>query len=349
MRRSFNCAILCVILICSSLIAQRAPAPPDPNAAPASDVVIGSGNFSPIVADLERSMRFYNDLFGSPMPATIPAWGNDSALLNFLGVPTAQLRFTQVPIPGSSMRVEIVEFKDIEKSRISRRLDDPGAVRLILTVRNLDSLLEHLKMQGVSVVSAGAAPVTLRNHDAGRSVIVQDPDGFYIQLLQPTVLPNTNAPATSNVIGARFGLTISDTDQTMKLYRDLLGFQPEIGTAFENDKPTQDLMGVPQAQTRRSIAKIPGSSVQVEFLEFKSANRRTIDGRIQDPGSTRLQLRVKDTDAAVKSLVAAGDKIITTGGNGGPILMNGLRVAVVREPNNLFLVIMSQPPRPPAQ
>src|SRR5215468_7744058 len=138
MRRNTICAILCIILTGTCLLAQRGPAAPDPNAAPASDVVIGSGNFSPIVADLERSLRFYNDLFGSPAPATIPAWGNDPALLNFLGVPTAQIRFSQVPIPGSPMRVEIVEFKNIDRKPVIPRLPDPGAVRLILTVRNLD-------------------------------------------------------------------------------------------------------------------------------------------------------------------------------------------------------------------
>jgi predicted enzyme related to lactoylglutathione lyase len=349
MRRNIICAFLCVILISLILFGQRGPAPPDPNAAPASDVVIGSGNFSPIVADLERSLRFYNGLFGTPPPATIPAWSSDPALLNFLGNPTAQIRFSQVSIPGSSMRVEIVEFKDIDRRPVFRRLQDPGAVRLILLVRNLDTLLEQFKSQGVSVISAGAVPVTLRNHDAGRAVVVQDPDGFYIQLMQPNTLPNTTAPATSNVIGARFGLTISDTDPAMKVYRDLLGFKPEIDSAFSSDQPLQDLWNTRGAQFRRSTAKIPGSAVEMEFLEFKGVERKTVEARIQDPGSTRFQLRVRDTDVAVKPLVAAGGKVITTGGDGGPILMSGLRVAIVRELNNLFLVIMSQPPRPAAQ
>src|SRR6185369_8314376 len=102
----------------------------------------------------------------------------DSALLNFLEAPTSQIRFAQVPIPGSPMRVEIVEFKDIARTPVVRRPQDPGAVRLILTVRNLDTLVQHLKSQGVAVTSASGAPVTLRSHDAGRGVIVQDPDGF---------------------------------------------------------------------------------------------------------------------------------------------------------------------------
>src|SRR4030095_14051168 len=111
--------------------------------APASDVVINSGNFSPIVSDLEKSLAFYNDLLGA-MPVATPAWSTDPALLNFLGVPGAQLRFSSVRIPGSTMRVEIVEFKDIDRKATRPRLQDPGAVRLILTVRDVDATVAHL-------------------------------------------------------------------------------------------------------------------------------------------------------------------------------------------------------------
>src|SRR5262245_61126738 len=74
-------------------------------APPAGDVVIGSGNFSPIVADLDKSIAFYNDLLGVNAPAAAgpTPFGADSALLNFLGVPTAQIRFSTVRIPGSAM------------------------------------------------------------------------------------------------------------------------------------------------------------------------------------------------------------------------------------------------------
>jgi catechol 2,3-dioxygenase-like lactoylglutathione lyase family enzyme len=348
MRRFSICATLTVLVLMGTLTPVQAqpPAPTAPNAAPASDVVIGSGNFSPIVWDLERSLRFYCDLMGAPAPATIPVWTTDPALLNFLAAPTGQVRFGSVRIPGSTMSVEIVEYKDVPRTALRYRLQDPGAVRLILTVRSLDSLLSRLKTQGVPVVTVGGAPLTIRDHNAGRAVMIQDPDGFYIQLVQPNVLPETTAPATSNVIGASFGLTINDTDQTMKVYRDLLGFKPEIESTFTADKTMADLMNTPGAQMRRSIAKVPGSAVEVEFLEFKGVDRKPIGARIQDQGATRFQLRVRDADAAVKTLVASGGTVVTTGGDGGPILMSGLRVAIVREPNNLFLVIMASVPRP---
>lgn len=339
MRQLLRCAALVAIMGMTSAVA--------PAQVPASDVVVGSGNFSPIVYDLERSLRFYSLLMGAPVPATFPEWTTDPALLNFLGAPAGKVRFSSVRIPGSTMSVELVEYKDVPRVPQRYRLQDPGAVRLILTVRSLDALLDRLKSPAVEVVTAGGRPVTVRNHGAGRVVMIQDPDGFYIQLMQPLTLPETTAPAGSNVIGASFGLTINDTDQTMKLYRDLLGFKPEIESTFTTDKPMTDLMNTPGAQMRRSLATIPGSAVEMEFLEFKGIDRKPIDAQIQDPGATRFQLRVRDSEATVKSLVANGGTVVTTGGDGGTILMSGLRVAIVRELNNLFLVIMTRAPAAP--
>jgi predicted enzyme related to lactoylglutathione lyase len=345
MRRLLTYAAF-LALTCTILFSQ---------AAPPSDVVINSGNFSPIVQDLDRSMDFYNDLFEITAPASVVTprpFGNDSGLLNFLGAPTAQIRFDTVRIPGSSMSVEIVDFKDIDRKPLQPRLQDPGAVRLILLVRDLDTLFARLKKKSIPVVTAGGTPVSLTvNGGKARSVIVKDPDGHFIQLMQPDPLPETTAPATSNVIGARFGLTVADMDQTMRVYRDLLGFQFQLDPSFTNDKPVADLLNTPGAQIRSSAARVPGSAVQVQFLEFKGIDRKPIGARIQDPGATRFQLRVRDTDATVKSLKATGGAVITTGGDGGPINMRGLRVALVQEPNNLFLVIMAQgqPAPPPAR
>ena len=116
--------------------------------------------------------------------------------------------------------------------------------------------------------------------------------------------------------------------------------------SFVSDKALMDLMATSGAQARISTATVPGSRLEVEFVEFKGIDRKPIGARIQDPGATRLQLRVKDTDTAVKTLVSNGGTVITTGSNGGPIDMQGLRVALVRELNNLFLVTMAQGQQP---
>src|SRR6188768_1071185 len=104
MKRLLIGTTLCILAMTSVLLLGQAPAPV-PNLAPAGDVVIGSGSFSPIVSDLSRSLKFYSDLVGTPPPETTPAWNTDPAMLNFFGSPTSQLRFGTVRIPGSAMTV----------------------------------------------------------------------------------------------------------------------------------------------------------------------------------------------------------------------------------------------------
>jgi hypothetical protein len=237
------------------------------------------------------------------------------------------------------MNVEIVDFKDIDRRPVHPRLQDPGAVMLVLLVRDIEGLLANLKKEAVPVVTLGGAALTVA--EKTRAVVIQDPDGFHIMLLQVDPLPETAAPASSNVIGARFALTVADTGQTMHVYRDVLGFKPSVGE-FTTSKAWNDLMNTPGAQIRRTSAFVPGSPLQVDFLEFKGIERKPLSARIQDPGATRLQLRVRDSDAAVKALKTAGGQVVTTGGNDGPIDMRGLHLAIVRELNNLFLVIFSQ-------
>src|SRR5262249_34248269 len=146
------------------------------------------------------------------------------------------------------------------------------------------------------------------------------------------------AGTTGDVFEARVGLTVADMDKTMALYRDVLGFQPQV-RQLGRDQSISNLFNTPGAEFRRAFTQIPGSTVQMEFFEFTGIDRKPNTPRIQDSGATRFQLRVRDADAAVKALVAAGGVVTTTGGNGGPIDMRGLRVALVRELNNLFLVI----------
>jgi catechol 2,3-dioxygenase-like lactoylglutathione lyase family enzyme len=289
---------------------------------------------------LDKSLAFYRDLLGVPAPAAAgpTEFGADQTLLNFLGTPKAQVRVGTVRIPGTTMNVEIVDFKDIDRKPVQPRFQDPGAVMLVLLVRDIDTLFAHLKSQGVTVVTAGGAPLDLG--DGSRAVVIKDPDGHYISLFQENPLPPTTAPASSNVIGARFFLTVADTDKAIRMYHDVLGF--DVRNWDSGKQPINQLVNVPGAQIRTSVAQVPGSTLLFGFIEFKNVDRKPIGARIQDPGATRLQLRVRDSDFTVKALKAAGGEVITVGGDGGTINMRGLQLAIVRELNNLFLVIFTQ-------
>jgi catechol 2,3-dioxygenase-like lactoylglutathione lyase family enzyme len=175
-------------------------------------------------------------------------------------------------------------------------------------------------------------------------VFVRDPDGFFIEISQRTPAPPTTAPDTSNIIGGAFEVIVADLDQTLHLYRDVLGFQTVPPTAWDGNKLMMDTAGTPGAQFRRSAALIPGTSVMMAFMEFKDIDREPLHSRVQDPGTPILQVGVRDIDATVKALKAAGATVISK--NGEPVLNGTSKFCIVRDPNNLFLELFQRGPRP---
>jgi catechol 2,3-dioxygenase-like lactoylglutathione lyase family enzyme len=315
-------------------------------APPAGDVVVGSGNYSPIVQDLDKAIEFYGTLLGLTVPAPqAPGprpFSTDPAIRNMFGMPGSQLRWVVARIPGSPLGVEMVEAKDIERAAVHPRPRDPGSFTLVLLVRDIDAAFAPLKRSAVPVVTPGGEPIRLNANNHARGIIVTDPDGHFVEVLQPDPLPETTATAESNIIGARLRVTISDTDRTLHVYRDLLKLQPQVGEF--RAMSLLDLMGLKDAQLRLTTTELPGSGLRLEFIELKGAAGTPVRPRLQDPGAARFQLRVRDIDSAIATLKSAGSSILSTGGE--PVtLQGGIRAAIVPDPNGLFLVLLQAPAR----
>lgn len=78
------------------------------------------------------------------------------------------------------------------------------------------------------------------------------------------------------------------------------------------------------------------------LIEFKDIDRKELSGRTQDPGTTALQLLVRDVAALTKKLADAGVPVVTTGG--APVeVAPGLKISIVRDPNNLLLELVERP------
>jgi predicted enzyme related to lactoylglutathione lyase len=256
------------------------------------------------------------------------------------GIPSAQLRWVVARVPGPNLGVEMVEAKDIERKPVNPRPQDPGGMTLVLIVRDIDKAFAPLKAAGVPVVTPGGAPITFGVNTA-RGVIVRDPDGHFVELLQPSPLPETTAPAESNIIDARVRITVADTDKAMQLYRDQFQFQPQLGTF--GTIPLLDLMGLKGSQVRLTTAQVPGSVLKMEFVEIKGADRSPIRPRIQDPGATRLQIRVKDLDSTIGKLKASGSSVVSAGGVPAT-LQGGIRAAIMPDTDGLYFVLIQAPP-----
>ena len=313
-------------------------------------LVVGLGNFfSPIVGDLDKAIAFYRDGLGLDVGAPTNADTN-AGLRNMFGLPDAQLRWSVGRPPAMRTGVEIVEIKKVESKPAGRRMQDPGAFTLLVLVRDVDAAFAKVKATGAPVVTKGGAPMMV---GTSKVVVVRDPDGHFVEIVTPSPLPETTAPETANVIGVRVRLTVDDAEKALHIYRDLLGMPQvmEDTRDFRHSDEVSAMMGMTGSQYRVRTVQAPGTGLRVEFIDYKGIDRRTVRSNIQDPGSTRMQLQVRDVDAAIAALKTVGGVVVSTGGTTAELPGRGnatTKVAIVRDPNNLFLVlIQTAPPRNP--
>jgi len=327
------------ILFASTLALAQAPEP--------TGLIVGSGNFfSPIVSDLDKAIAFYRDALGLDIQGTPSNAEQNAPLRNMFGLPDAQLRWMVGRPPAMRTGVEIVEVKKADGKPVERRVQDPGAFTLIVLVRDIDAAFAKIKQAAAPVVTAGGRPIAVGR---AKAFVTKDPDGHFVEVAQLNPLPETTAPDTANVIGVRVRLTVDDAGQSMRQYQ-ALGLNGTMNVIFEKNDALMRLFGLKEdAQYRLAAMDVPTSGLKLEFIEYKGVDRKTVRANIQDPGSTRMQLQVRDVDATIDALKAAGGTVVSTGGNTVDLPGRGgatTKVAIVRDPNNLFLVLIQAAPRP---
>src|SRR5688572_21989656 len=325
MLRIMTMSVTTALLSATLAFGQTAPAP--------QTFITGVGNYSHIVTDLDKSLAFYRDVIGLQPNAPPRPFDGNAAIMKLGNTPNAQSRFVALSVPGSAVGVELIDYKDIQRTAAHPRFQDPGAANLILRVRDLDAVVARVKKAGTKILTTAGIPATIGN--GGKILFIQDPDGFVIELAQASNAAATAAPTQGNIVGGGFELTIEDTAKTVEFYQKVLGFQLTAGTTFNNDKVMNDTAGVPGGAFRQSRGPIPGTNGQIVFIEFANVDRKPLKTRVQDPGTAILQLFVRDMDGLTKTLKARGANIITTGGE--PVSLGPSKLVIVRDPNNLFL------------
>jgi len=262
------------------------------------------------------------------------------------GLPAARLRWQIARTRRVQGGVEIVEISSADGERLDSQIQDPGTFMLMVVLRDIDGTLARLKQLGAPVVTRGGEPVTVGGPQGLRAVVVRDPAGHFVELVQPSRLPPTLLP--ENIVGVRVRHTVANLERSVALYRDALGLQGggDIPPDYYNEPSVIELLGVPpNTLWRFTMLVVPTSALGIELMEFKGA-RPPEPADIADPGATRIQLRVADIDAAVAAVTQAGGTFISIGGRplDLPAGDSTLKVGMVRDPDGLFLVLIQAPP-----
>ena len=221
--------------------------------------VLGVGNFIHVVANLDRSIEFYHgalelEMTGASGPRAFSA---NAVVSSLYDAPGAQSRVAASKIPDSDMAVEIVEFQGVNATPVGPRFFDPGAIKLTLVVQDLEATKTRLyRIKGLEWISA-----------SGRSVLVRDPDGIFVELVQVRKEPSPSGPAADDP-RVRLGVTVEDLDRTTQFYRGALGFK-----------------GGGSAAPGLARLQVPGDAFPVDLVDLKYADRKPVHSAIHDPGS----------------------------------------------------------------
>ena len=336
-RRSSRAIALGLSLVVGA-VARVVPSQSPSSAAGAR--VVGARSFSPMVENVDQTATFYErlGLKVTPPPAgTTYPWDTEEWHYDLHGAqaPRSQMRFMYASVPGAvppatPLLLEPVEHRNIDRQARVAKPQDPGAVTLVLIVRDLDAAAARLPAGARRAVRW----VTTYGGSA-QAMTVAVPGAHLVELLQLDPVPQSTAPANAAVIGAWVRVTVGDLDRTLGLYRDQFGLAFQLSTS--DDAAFGGLVGAKAARFRIATTVLPTTSMKLEFLEVTGVERTPVVPRIQDPGAVRIQLTVGSLEAALDALKHAGAS--TAASVGGIITQPQYRVAVASDLNGLFLVL----------
>jgi catechol 2,3-dioxygenase-like lactoylglutathione lyase family enzyme len=288
------------------------------------------------VEDLDTTLAFYREVFGlNGMPSDFP----NPAVPLLTDAPGVTLRLSMMRLPGA-MQFELTHFKGLERKPARAKYTDPGAASIVLYVRDIDAAVANAKKANAPIVTTGGEPVEVTTAKGKvRSILMRDPDGFFVQVIQEA--PAAGAPE-GNVHRVSLAYTMESAEATLKFYNGLLGVELMGPSAFSKDPAMLKLTGAPEGtEFRKLTGVLPGPNAYVEFTEFRGVPRTKFHLRVRDPGAPAMAIQVNNETGMIALMKGAGVHVISTNGEivdfGG-----GTHTIFVEDPNGMNLEVFER-------
>jgi quinohemoprotein ethanol dehydrogenase len=336
--------------------------------APASERFSRVWHFGRTTGDLERIIAFYHDLLGLELRGArnqpLPFMTN-AALDEFVAAPAgAEFRAVHLPIPGASniadpaesISLEAFEYRGIERHGVQPALSDTGVSNLRFIVRDLDGAIAAAKRAKVAFVTAGRAPLsvpapvgetggTSATGAAGtaRAVMLRDPDGYPVELMQLQPAAPSIAASNSRVLGATMVVVVTDIDSALRFYTGLIGAgtQASAISPWRSDDGVERLRGVKRTEHRSAVLSLPGSTLRLELLQFRGIEQNAYKPSFQDIGHAHIAFYTRDVDGALAQLRALGGSTVSRSGT-FTRFNPSLRGFYTRDPDGFFLEVIER-------
>lgn len=300
------------------------------------------------VSDMDRSIDFYTNVLPFEKVSDIEVWGSEYEHLQ--GIFGVRMRVVRLKL--GDQFIELTEFLT-PKGRpipIDSRSNDKWFQHIAIVVNDMDRAYEHLRKYKVQ--HASTAPQTLPDWNKAAAGIkafyFKDRDGHNLEIIY--FPPGKGDPKWQVATDKLFlgidhtAIVVSDTDQSLRFYRDLMGI--EVKGNSENYGTEQEhlnnVFGAHLQITGLQSPMGPG----IEFLEYISPGDGRpipVDERANDVMHWETTVIVDDIDGAVKQIRAGDYKFVSSGVVEVPENKLGFKRGVlVRDPDGHVMRIVEK-------
>lgn len=135
-----------------------------------------------VVSDLDKSVAFYTEAIGMQQTGGFQVPGEFASKLGLTDGKTLDVTVLRLEDSPDAPQWKLMSFGDAAKAQRSKHIDGfTGMQYITINVADLAPFIKRLKKHEVKML--GEAPVELPN--GKHFVLVQDPDGTFIELIGP--------------------------------------------------------------------------------------------------------------------------------------------------------------------
>ena len=269
------------------------------------------------VSDMERSVAFYERVLGFEKVAELQVTGSEYDSLQ--GVFASNMRIVHMKLGEQTLELTQYVSPEGRPIPVPSHSNDLWFEHMAIVVSDMEKAYEVLRRNGVRQISPEPQTIPESNVPAAgiKAIKFRDPDNHDLELLYfPTGKGSAHwhQPTNRLFLGIdHTAITVSNTEQSLKFYRDLLGMKISGGSL--NTGITQErLDGVFNARVRVTAVAPETAPPHVEFLQYETppgGRPMPIDTKATDLWHWQTSLVVDDVAAAANALRAAGVRFIS--------------------------------------
>ena len=266
---------------------------------------------SSTVKSVERSLDFYTEAFSFKLVSDLTIEAKEYSELQ--GIKPTRMRIVTLQLGEEA--IELIEYLDLEGKPIpiDSQSNDLWFQHLAIVVSDIDRAYDRIKSLAIEPISGG-----LETLPSGiRAFKFKDPDGHDLEIIWfPSKLSKDKWQQKTEELFLGIdhsAITVADTEQSLKFYRDLLGMEVE-NSQINSGEIQADMDGLPEAKVRVTSLRSQQGGLGMELLDYivPGTGRPFPDNdRSYDIVHMEIQLAIEDIDAAVNILRENGVEIIS--------------------------------------